>query len=114
MSQAHRSFSLQPLCNSVPALKIIVGLRQTFTTPAYLQRITFRDVGGSTDGCRGSVQLVVEEIVTMTPVQFNFSCSVVRQRRMLNSVVNLSKVISPQTQSITESAQRKSFCRQTP
>jgi hypothetical protein len=65
---------------SVSALKIKEALKQTFTSPADLQRIDYRGVGGSTDGCRGSVQLVVEKIVAMMPLQFKirFSCSVVR------------------------------------
>src|SRR5437867_1386307 len=46
---------------SMPARKIKVAFRQTSTAPAICRAFLARDVGGSTDGCRGSVQLVVEK-----------------------------------------------------
>src|SRR5881296_3135014 len=37
------------------------GFQANFNGPCDLQSVSCRDVGGSTDGCRGSVQLVVEK-----------------------------------------------------
>src|SRR5437867_8711371 len=98
-----------------PALKIKVAFRQTSTAPAICRAFLAAMSADQPTAAEAQCSWSSKKIIANDAASFqSFSCSVVRLRRMLNSVVNLFLSNSQHGDTeVTESAPRDRFLRQT-